>query len=457
MRRDRRTTKPAPRLAALFADVSALYCTIATGHRPADYEIAAYFRSRGLRSYEARGRVAELVYAALRRAPYYIAVLEGARADGLVAPETLVSLVPFLAALDTRVGSRDDVVAGYTAAIGVEPSLRPLARWYAEHPALDFLPDEGVRRFAALHAFPEWIVEELAPSSPRDELAALLDGLCAAPPLSLRANTAKASVDDVAASLAAEGFDVQRGGLAPTALLVDRSRDIFATTAFRDGLFEVQDEGSQAISLLVGARPGGRVLDLCAGSGGKTLHLGAIMRGRGAVFAYDTDARRLSNMTRRLRRSGLQNVRVVRTADEFQAFAVREAGSFERVLVDAPCSGTGAVRRAPDIKLRATPALVDLMVAKQREVLETAARFTQSGGRIVYATCSVLPRENERIVEAFLAVQPDFALVPVAHALGDDAPDSLRAAVAGRDTLSLVPHLHGTDGFFAAVLERQAS
>ncbi len=158
------------------------------------------------------------------------------------------------------------------------------------------------------------------------------------------------------------------------------------------------------------------------------------MKGRGEVFAWDTDARRLSRIDRRIRRSGLQNVRVLRDADQFAAFRARSVSALDRVLVDAPCSGLGTVRRSPDIKLRVTPDLVELMTTKQRAILDDVSALVKPGGRMVYATCSILPRENGAIVEEFLSTHGDFAEV---------------------ERRTLTPHEHGTDGFFAVVLEKK--
>ncbi len=436
-------------------DAVELFARIARGSRPADYEIAAYFRERHLRDFALRGRIAELVYAAFRRAPYYAAVVDGAISAGIIPNGAHVTLIPLLAALDT---GDDDARsrARVLPALGVLPKMfDALAAWYRGHRSLEFLADDGLDRFAALHAFPLWIVEELAASATREELAALLDGLSTAPPLCIRVNTYKTSVDDAERLLEGLGFSVRRGALSPSALYVGRERDIFATAAFREGLYEVQDEGSQVVSMLVGARRSSRVLDLCAGSGGKSLHLGALMRGRGEIFAYDTDARRLTNMTRRLRRSGLQNVRVIRDAERFADLEDRESGAFDRVLVDAPCSGLGAVRRAPDIKLRLRPELADAMTTRQEGVLRTAARFVGAHGRLIYATCSILPRENESVVASFLEEHPSFRALAVADVMDDSASNALRDAAAGSRDLMLAPHSHGTDGFYVAVLERQ--
>ena len=312
------------------------------------------------------------------------------------------------------------------------PRLPAIALRADEDPELAAIEDPD-ERFAARHAFPRWVVDDLLASRTRDDVARLLDGLNEQPPLAIRANTYKVSVEELGERLRAEGVRTTSGRVSEDALVADRERDLFATTAFREGLFEIQDEGSQVVSRLVDPRPGQRVLDACSGAGGKTLHLGALMKGRGEVFAWDTDARRLSRIDRRIRRSGLQNVRVMRDGAQYEALCARSAGALDRVLVDAPCSGLGTVRRSPDIKLRVTPELVALMTVKQRAILEHVAGLVKTGGRLVYATCSILDRENGAIVDAFLAAHPEYREL---------------------DRRTLTPHEHGTDGFFVVAMEK---
>ncbi|MGN6666486.1 MAG: RsmB/NOP family class I SAM-dependent RNA methyltransferase, partial [Trinickia sp.] len=220
---------------------------------------------------------------------------------------------------------------------------------------------------------------------------------------------------------------------------------------FEDGWIEVQDEGSQLLCALVAPRRGEMIVDFCAGAGGKTLALGAAMRSTGRLYAFDVSDRRLAKLKPRLARSGLSNVHPVLIDSEHDAKIKRLAGKIDRVLVDAPCSGLGTLRRNPDLKWRQSPASVEELVPKQRSILASAARLVKPGGRLVYATCSMLDAENEGIVAQFLADHPDFALVPAGKVLAEQ-----RIEVEMGDYLSLWPHRHATDGFFAAVLERRA-
>ena len=215
-------------------------------------------------------------------------------------------------------------------------------------------------------------------------------------------------------------------------------------------MIEVQDEGSQLLSQVVGAKRGEMVVDFCAGAGGKTLALGAWMRNTGRLYAFDISEKRLAKLKPRLARSGLSNVHPVQIAHENDAKIKRLAGKIDRVLVDAPCSGLGTLRRNPDVKWRQTPQSLVELNAKQGAILSGAARLVKAGGRLVYATCSLLDEENENVITTFLAAHQDFVLVPMRDVLIEQ-----KIMLEMGDYLKLYPHLHQTDGFFAAVLERQ--
>jgi len=223
-------------------------------------------------------------------------------------------------------------------------------------------------------------------------------------------------------------------------------------TAFKDGLVEVQDEGSQIAALLADARPGMRVVDFCAGAGGKTLALAAGMENRGKLVACDVSARRLERAVRRLRRAGVGNVACRVLAGERDKWVKRHRGGFDRVLVDAPCLGTGTWRRNPDGKWRATQNDLAELIVRQQEILRSAARLLRPGGRLVYATCSLLHEEDEAQAEAFLAAESEFSVVSVARAWRETIGG---AAPGGERYLRLTPARHGTDGFFVAIFERQ--
>jgi 16S rRNA (cytosine967-C5)-methyltransferase len=223
---------------------------------------------------------------------------------------------------------------------------------------------------------------------------------------------------------------------------------VTAGAAFQSGLVEIQDEGSQLVAALTDARPGMRVVDWCAGAGGKTLALAATMANRGQLVACDVSASRLEGAVRRLRRAGVTNVErhLMEPGDKW---AKRRAGTFDRVLVDAPCTGTGTWRRNPDARHRLSERDLLELERKQSSILDAASRLVRTGGRLIYATCSLLEQENEGQVSAFLIRHPEFVLVPLAQVW------ALQGAAPQGDMLSLTPARHGTDGFFAAVLERR--
>jgi 16S rRNA (cytosine967-C5)-methyltransferase len=318
--------------------------------------------------------------------------------------------------------------------------LAPLEGHTLDHPAM---PD------AVRFEVPDWVLPHLAerfgPDLP-SEMAALSDHA----PLDLRVNVLKTTREEACAALLAEGLEARPTPHSPWGLRIEGRRQVTTGPAFQTGLVEIQDEGSQLIALMADARPAMRVVDWCAGAGGKTLALAATMENRGQIVACDVSASRLDGAVRRLRRAGVHNVeRHLITAGD--KWVKRRTGGFDRVLVDAPCTGTGTWRRNPDARHRLRRDDLEDLTAKQAAILDAAQSLVRKGGRLVYATCSLLLQENEVQVSAFLARHPDFVLLPLARCwpLGTPAP------CAG-ETLSLTPARHGTDGFFTAVMERVA-
>jgi 16S rRNA (cytosine967-C5)-methyltransferase len=273
-------------------------------------------------------------------------------------------------------------------------------------------------------------------------------------PLDLRVNLLKTTREAAAAALAAEGIETEPTPLSPWGLRLPGGRQpVTATRAFAEGLVEVQDEGSQLIALLTDARPGMRVADLCAGAGGKTLALAAAMRNRGRLTACDVSAPRLEGAVRRLRRAGVNNAErhLLAPGDRW---AKRRAGGFDRVLVDAPCTGTGTWRRNPDARVRTGPNDLRELSDKQAQILETGADLVRPGGHLVYATCSLLPEEDEAQVGKFLERHPEFGPLPLPRAWAESG--GIGSPPAEGEYLVTSPARHGTDGFFAAVLQRRS-
>jgi len=303
------------------------------------------------------------------------------------------------------------------------------------------------------HNLPDWLAERLQ-ASLGDDFWPFVDSMSRAAPLDLRVNTLKGKREDALEALKQAGIAALPTPFSPLGLRIAGKPALNKLEVFTAGAVEVQDEGSQLLALLTDAKRGEMVVDFCAGAGGKTLALGASMRNTGRLYAFDTSGHRLAALKPRLARSGLSNVYPVQIAHERDDRVKRLAGKIDRVLVDAPCSGLGTLRRNPDLKWRQSPAAIDELVAKQTAILASAARLVKSGGRLVYATCSLLEAENEAVAEAFSAASGEhFVLVPAGEALAAAHVPRAEELVRG-DFLRLWPHRHETDGFFAAVWKR---
>lgn len=293
---------------------------------------------------------------------------------------------------------------------------------------------------------PDWLLPRLEETF-GDTLEAELAALSEPATLDLRVNILRTNRRDAQNALGREGLHAVLTPLSPWGLRLNGRLPVTSTTPFKDGRIEIQDEGSQLVAAIIGVTPEMRVLDYCAGAGGKTLAMAMMMENKGHIAACDVSEVRLDGAVRRLRRAGVHNVErhLLQAGDKW---AKRRAQSFDRVLVDAPCSGTGTWRRNPDARLRMTEQDLEELLVKQSDILDRASSLVKPGGRMVYATCSILRAENASQVEAFLTRHPDFQLVPSDSTA---LPDSLR----GTSMFSLTPHQNETDGFFAAVLERK--
>jgi 16S rRNA (cytosine967-C5)-methyltransferase len=306
------------------------------------------------------------------------------------------------------------------------------------------------------HNLPEWLAASLREQL-GDEFDALVASLDQPAALDLRVNTLKKKRDAVLAELQQVGLVGEPTPFSPLGIRLQGKPSLAKWPAFVQGEVEVQDEGSQLLALLLDAKRGEMVVDFCAGAGGKTLAIGAAMRNSGRLYAFDTSAHRLDALKPRLARSGLSNVHPVAIAHERDDRIKRLAGKIDRVLVDAPCSGLGTLRRSPDLKWRQSPQTVAAQAQLQQAILNSAVRLLKPGGRLVYATCSLLKEENEAVAEAFGAAHPDFEPIPVHDLLAAaeiSAPEQLCTG-ADRQWLRLWPHRHATDGFFAAVWRKQ--
>ncbi len=325
----------------------------------------------------------------------------------------------------------------------------PEQHWIAQVQAVDrsALPEK------LRHNLPEWLAERLHAELGED-FWPFVESMSAAAPLDLRVNTFKAKRDEVKAALAAAGVEAEPTPFSPMGLRIHGKPALHKLDVFTRGDVEVQDEGSQLLALMVDAKRGEMVVDFCAGAGGKTLALGAAMRNTGRLYAFDTSGHRLAALKPRLARSGLSNVYPVQIAHERDDRIKRLAGKIDRVLVDAPCSGLGTLRRNPDMKWRQTPEAIDELRVKQAAILASAARLLKPGGRLVYATCSLLGVENEAIADAFdEAHKASFRRLAAEEVLAAAHVEGA-AGLVRNGCLRLWPHRHGTDGFFAAVWQR---
>lgn len=415
-----------------FARAAELLEECLQGAAPADRLMDRYFRSHSNMGSKDRGRVAEAVYACLRHRRLFAAL---AGSDELDAP----SLVAVHLVKDLGFSAR--------ALERLVPAVKPFALMEQIRSA-----DPANLPFAVRHSLPEWLGQELLDIFSPAEASALAEALNRPAPVDLRVNTLKVDRDTLANALAQAGFPCEPTPWSPVGLRRANRAPLFNTQAFRDGWFELQDEGSQSIALLTAPRRRETIVDYCAGGGGKTLHLGALMGNTGSLWALDVSARRLEKLRPRLKRAGLDNVRTMAIESETDPRILAQIGQADRVLVDAPCSGTGTLRRNPDIKWRGLE--LAQLNRIQASILDAAAHLVRPGGRLIYATCSLLSQENQAVVQSFLARAPDFTVIEVQRLL--PLPSTLPSPVTPEGFLQLLPHRHGTDGFFAAVLERRA-
>jgi 16S rRNA (cytosine967-C5)-methyltransferase len=296
---------------------------------------------------------------------------------------------------------------------------------------------------------PEWLVEKMRASYSDENILAIGLAMQQGAPLDIRVNTLLAKRDEVLQQLHGKKIEATATPYSPIGIRLKEKIPLNRDALFTEGKVEVQDEGSQLLGFLLAPKRNDMAVDFCAGAGGKTLMLSALMNSQGRLYAMDVSEKRLANLKPRLKRSGASNIQPMLISHENDLKVKRLAGKIDRVLVDAPCSGLGTLRRNPDLKFRQSPGSIEELTQKQAAILASASRLLKKGGRLVYATCSILPEENQQIVQAFLAAHPDFMLKPAGEVLQQQ-----KITLEMGDYLELRPHLHGTDGFFAAVLER---
>lgn len=296
---------------------------------------------------------------------------------------------------------------------------------------------------------PDWLIEKLKINLSDEQILTLGLALQKTAPLDLRVNTLLVKRDEVIAILQEEGIDAQITPYSPCGIRLAGKPMINRHELFLSGKIEVQDEGSQLLGYLLGPKRGEMVVDFCAGAGGKALLLGALMNSKGRLYAFDVSEKRLNNLIPRFKRSGLSNLHIQRINDENDSKVKRLSGKIDRVLVDAPCSGIGTLRRNPDLKWRQSSQSIEELKTKQSAILVAAAKLLKPGGRLVYATCSFLDEENQDIISNFLNSHPQFTVLNSTELLAQQ-----KIALDTGEFLQINPQQHQTDGFFAAALVR---
>jgi 16S rRNA (cytosine967-C5)-methyltransferase len=444
---------PAARIAAaidLLATLEEQCFAPEARRRPADAVASEFFRARRFIGGGDRRVVSELAWSVVRqriRLDWHLARVGMAPTPRLL----LLAQMVLAGGADDHGRARQAAEAAFDGSHYGPAALDAGERRAAAALAGRALADPAMPEHVRLN-LPAWVLPAFAArfGETLAEEAAALEGEA---PVDLRANALKTTREAAARLLAAEGLDLVPTPYSPWGLRLPSRRPVTGTAAYRDGLVEVQDEGSQLIALLADAQPGMRVADYCAGAAGKTLAMAATMGNRGRITACDTSAARLEGAAKRLRRAGVDNAErhLLAPGDRW---AKRRAGSFDRVLVDAPCTGTGTWRRNPDARLRTRPQDLEELAAVQHDILGKAAELVRPGGRLVYATCSLLPQENEEQMDRFLARDARFRPV-LLDGLWATLRPGVPAPCAG-PWMGLSPAANGTDGFFCAVLERAA-
>ena len=408
---------------ALVAHAAAALAELLEFTRPADQALSAYFRSHRTLGQQDRAFIAETVFAVLRR-KRSLEAAAGSAAPRDLAIAALVRVFGLSGRAFEATGAGDAALA---ARLKAAPASRP----------------EG----AVQADLPDWLWQRLVAEYGGEEAAAIARGLLSPAPLDLRVNLARLTRE---AALARLGLESAATPHSPAGIRLKGKPQINRHALFLEGSVEVQDEGSQLLAYLLAPRRGEMVADFCAGAGGKTLAVSMLMHGAGRVYAMDVSAKRLRELAVRAARAGISNVHPIVLSGEGDVRAKRLAGKLDRVLVDAPCSGFGTLRRNPDLKWRHDAAAVAELAAKQLRILNAAAKLLKPGGRLVYATCSILSEENEAVAERFAAAHPEFKPLSCADLLA-----AQRISIETGKYLRLWPHRHGTDGFFAAAFERR--
>ncbi|MCU0452899.1 MAG: methyltransferase domain-containing protein [Bacteroidetes bacterium] len=417
---------------------------------PADAVIGQFFRSRKYLGSRDRRFIAETAYGTLRHQERCDESLRrigvapsSATAEGRALLQALTYLLTIEGRGDIEREDLAELLSDGEASAEADGIAKVMDQLQSEPP--DVTTMEPAQRYS----FPAWMVKRLQAEYGAGEAEQIMAALNDPPTLTVRANLLKGTVEEARNRLETEGLPTTPGRYAPAALHLSKRVNLFGLNAFKEGWIEVQDEGSQLLPLLVDPKPTSKVLDACAGAGGKTLAFAALMKNRGEIVASDVHAYRLEELRRRARRAGAFNIRV-QQAEHTSDLLAQHPARFDVVFVDAPCSGLGTIRRNPGMKWTVTERTVEELSTKQQDILAQASPLVKPGGVLVYATCTMLAAENESVVGRFLAAMPSFSPEPPRKRLEELG---IEDGLSG-DFVKLLPQRHGTDGFFAAFLRK---
>lgn len=408
---------------------AAVLADMLTFKQPADAILSSYFRAHKKLGRQDRHEIAETAFAALR---HYQKI-----SSALPKPHTR----PRTAALAALILGRSTNIS-QTLGLTDKEENDFLTRLKAQK-------NEFTAQTHTAAELPQWLINEMRKHYSETEILEFGRSVNRPAPLDIRVNTQIGKRDKILAQFQEEGFNAEATPYSPWGIRFKDKPALNKHPLFLEGAVEVQDEGSQLLALILGAKRGEIIVDFCAGAGGKTLTIGAMMANKGRIYAFDTAEKRLANLKPRMVRAGLTNIHPERISSETAPRITRLQGKANRVLVDAPCSGLGTLRRNPDLKYRQSPETLAALQQQQAAILNEAAKLVSSEGRLVYATCSILPEENELQAERFLASHPDWRLADCALLL-----TNYKIALNTGVYLRLNTAEHKTDGFFAAVFEK---
>jgi 16S rRNA (cytosine967-C5)-methyltransferase len=433
-------------ISSLIGHVLELIERVEGDTQPPDRIVSEFLRQKKYLGSHDRRFISDAVYGLIRHRRLSRSLIkrfihEHPEAANLEAPHVRHFAAYIACALATE--SNNSLPVHYWQTCFPKIDLQVFTDWIHAHRSVDFLT-EKIAKIGTRYSFEDWMVREWDEQLGA-ETEQMLASLNTPAPVTLRINLSKTTRDECRNRLAAEGIQTVPTLLSPAGLTVNKRFNMLASHTFKDGLFEVQDEGSQIISLLLNLKSGMTIIDGCAGAGGKTLHLADLLHDDGYVYAFDLHAGRLKELESRAARTGVRCIKTTVTANVNHKGFI---GKADIVLVDAPCSGVGTIRRNPWLKWSVAESSVKYYAEKQRTILTSHAQYVKTGGVLVYATCSLFRHENEGTVEHFLSSHNDFELL--------DMRERLEAFGLSSTTpfLYLYPHRHNTDGFFIALMRR---